>query len=43
MEELLGAARRAVRRWLKQVVSAWLTEETTGSRALWRAAVRYLR
>ena len=42
-EDLLGAARRAVRSRLEQAGCAWLTEETTGSRAPWRAAARELR
>jgi hypothetical protein len=35
---VIRAVRRAVRSRLKQVGGAGLTEETKGSRALWRAA-----
>jgi hypothetical protein len=42
--DLVGAARRAVRRWLYQAGCALLTEEKAarGSRAPWRAVRRWL-
>jgi hypothetical protein len=40
---VIRAVRRAVRSRLDHTGCALLTEETTGSRAPWRAAARYLR